>query len=1286
MARALSRALRSALFVGAALVAGAELGPSRASAAPEAIDAEVTKKVAALDASRGAESYAALRSLFDLWDFADPTQVEAALESAASRSGFAPPVQVYAKMLVAEARTRRGDSAGAAAIAHQLGFVDDWIFVGPFDNESKGGFARVFQPEQELGAPIVPGRAFDGKERPVRWRDADNAALAAASNASRSAPGTGSGSIVFDFGAFVRPRENVCGFATTFLSAKDKKPRKVSLWVGAAGAVKVFSGADLVLSDEAYRNFDIDRVATTISLGAAPTRITVKVCGDAASPKFSFRLGDEKGAPELGVVASADPKLSETPAPDTNKPEPAKSEPKKGDAKQAEPAPAATPKIAPGKVFSRGGLEGPVQAFEKATAGGSGSSDALEAYARYLVSTGGDPRGEHRARDLVQKAAESAPTVKRYLTAGDLSEDRNQLRSWIERARAYQKKGPAASRTAESEIDLLLAEARLARTGIQWRDAVPYYEKVLAIDPDHLVATLGRVDLYVQAGLPRTALATLASAVDTRPRSVALLKAYALELRLVGRETEANEIDARWFAFRSNDSGMASRMVDLAIARRDEKGADRWLARFLASEGDAVFAAGVAAKAYRALGHKDKARRALEAALEAAPEDLGTLRSLADLAGLDERRDEQLRLLRKILALSPQQKDVREYVEHIEPPKPREDEAYAWDKDHLLKLREGGGKQFPKRTLRNLSVTTVFPNGLASHFHQVVFQPLTDEGAARARQYSFSFSAQKQQVELRAARVYHADGSVAEAIESGEAAANDPSIAMYTSERTFYVQFPRLSPGDLVELRYRVDDIAPQNDAADSFGEIEYMQSDEPIGQAEYVVIAPKTKKLSTWSSPLANLKAETTDKGDQRIYRFVATDVAPLAPEPAMAPYGEVLAQVHVSTFGSWEELGAWYWGLARDQFDVDEEVRKRVKEITKGATDDVSKVRAIYRYVTALRYVALEFGIEGIKPRRCALTLARGWGDCKDKATMIVTMLREVGIASTIVIVRTGQRGDLPKGAPASIAAFDHAIAYVPSLDLYLDGTADGAGSTELPSMDRSSVALQINEGKPKLVRLPDPPAEASPHDRKASITLSGDGSADFAYDMSIRGAEAIGWRERYHATGTRRDRATRDLSSVLGPVELQKGDGGVTVRDTDDVEKAVGLSAKGRATSYARKDGDKLVVPISSSLELSKSLASLSTRKLDLVVGPKTITSDERTIKLPAGMKVESAPDPVHLDTPFGKVDLTVESQAGKVVVKSRIALTKSRISPSEYAAFRKFCQSADDALDEKLVLSR
>src|SRR5690606_16643562 len=114
--------------------------------------------------------------------------------------------------------------------------------VGPFDNEGKAGFEAEFGPEAEPAAPIVPGRAYSGKERPVRWRVVpDN----------------------FPFGwvdtsSLLRPESHVCAVATTFVSggADQKRERNITAWVGTAGAFKMTFNGQPVLADEAYRGFD----------------------------------------------------------------------------------------------------------------------------------------------------------------------------------------------------------------------------------------------------------------------------------------------------------------------------------------------------------------------------------------------------------------------------------------------------------------------------------------------------------------------------------------------------------------------------------------------------------------------------------------------------------------------------------------------------------------------------------------------------------------------------------------------------------------------------------------------------------------------------------------------------------------------------------------------------------------------------------------------------------------------------------------------------------------------
>ena len=1236
--------------------------PRDSVAAASAIHPDVSKAVANLHAAKGPEVYAALRDVWRTWDRTDPAQVEEALVAVVENKDTAAQARVYAQLLGGYARRRRGDLAGAASKIRSLGFVGNWITVGPFDNDNRGGFAQTFEPENELDQPVSTTRSYKGKERSVKWRVPPEPAAYG----------------WVDFGAMMRPRDEICAYATTFVRAKagTKTPRAITLWAGASGAFRVLWNGKKTIEDPGYRDLDIDRFAAQVTLEPGNNRLMVKVCGDNDSPKLALRIGDEKGAPEQGIEAVADPSLVPV---KTDKSD--KSDKDKGATKSA-----------------KSGAEGPMQAFrrllgklaepedpkakDEADAKAKPPTEAeaalLESFARYLSTTGGDDHREHLSRDLASRAADAHPTVPRLLLAGELAEDRNGRRARVDKA-------VEIAGGADKDVDILLAQAVLARTSTNWRDAVPIYEKIIAREPDNIRATLGFVELYAEAGLPRTALAALEKAVARNPSSVALLRVYAGQLRSLGRDTDAVEAEARYSALRFDDTSFLTDQVELAIARRDPAGAERWLGRFLQAETDASAGHAYAAATYRALGRKDRALSELQAALSVAPEDVGTMRMMSDLYAEEDKRDEQLKLLRQILAIVPQAKDVREYLEHVEPPKPRADEAYAWAPEKFLPLRNTADKRYPKRTLKNLTVTTVFPNGLASRFRQVVYMPVTEDAAQDAREFAFSYQGDKQIVTLRGAKVYRADGKIDETVDTGEAGVSNPAISMYTSTRTFYVRFPRLSPGDIVELRYRVEDVSLRNEIADYFGEVEYLQSDEPIGSSEYILIAPKTRKLNVFVSPLPGLKQETSESGDQSILRISASDVAAIVPEAAMPPWSEVLAHVHVSTFKTWDEVGAFYWGLAKDQIDVDDEVRKKVRELTKGLKDDASKVKAIYKYATELRYVALELGIEGIRPRRASQTMARGWGDCKDKAAVIVTMLREIGIPATMVLVRTQMRGGM-ESEPASLAPFDHAIAYVPSLDLYLDGTAEHTGSTELPAMDRNAFALQINEGKAKLVRLPQPGVDASSLKRQVEVTLAADGSAQLSSDTTVTGVFAPEWRMRYLAEGTRRDRLTRDLASDFGPVELATGKGSLDTSDMDNEEEAVHVKAKAKASAFARKEGDTLSAPAGPLRHLAASLASQSGRTQDIVVGPLNTHEETWSIKLPAGTKATRVPLPLSMDTPYGSFAIKVEDAGGKVTVKSTLTFKKARILPGEYQGWRAFCEAVDRAFGQRVVVGK
>jgi hypothetical protein len=149
---------------------------------------------------------------------------------------------------------------------------------------------------------------------------------------------------------------------------------------------------------------------------------------------------------------------------------------------------------------------------------------------------------------------------------------------------------------------------------------------------------------------------------------------------------------------------------------------------------------------------------------------------------------------------------------------------------------------------------------------------------------------------------------------------------------------------------------------------------------------------------------------------------------------------------------------GQAYDLRELVDQAPAIAAAIVKNAHTELERIRAIHQFVLRnTHYVALDFGIYSYQPYPVTQTYARRFGDCKDKASLMIALLREAGIDAQIVLVRTRRLGAVDPNA-VSAAVFNHAVVYVPGYDLWLDGTAEYAGSRELPLEDQGAMALTV------------------------------------------------------------------------------------------------------------------------------------------------------------------------------------------------------------------------------------
>ena len=165
-----------------------------------------------------------------------------------------------------------------------------------------------------------------------------------------------------------------------------------------------------------------------------------------------------------------------------------------------------------------------------------------------------------------------------------------------------------------------------------------------------------------------------------------------------------------------------------------------------------------------------------------------------------------------------------------------------------------------------------------------------------------------------------------------------------------------------------------------------------------------------------------------------------------------------------------------------------------------EAEKEAAILDYVDReVRYTGIEFGEAAIVPHDPAETLALKYGDCKDKATLLVAMLRAAGIPSYVAMLNAGSRLDVPAELPG-MGLFDHAIVYVPGIpglhpgdaDLWIDATDQYARLGQLPINDQGRHALIARPESTALTMTPESTSRENVLLELREIRLSDNGPA--------------------------------------------------------------------------------------------------------------------------------------------------------------------------------------------------
>ncbi len=581
--------------------------------------------------------------------------------------------------------------------------------------------------------------------------------------------------------------------------------------------------------------------------------------------------------------------------------------------------------------------------------------------------------------------------------------------------------------------------------------------------------------------------------------------------------------------------------------------------------------------------------------------------------------------------------------------------------------------------LADVTVERVRDSGLSTPHTQQVFYVANDRGARDYSTRSIQYSDATQRLIVIGARIFKTDGRVIRAEDQGENVVADTSTSMYYDTRSRTLRFPGLQRGDVMELEYRLVPRSSVNPYGNYYGTLMAFQTGLPQRLRRYVLIAPNDRPLNVVEQRMP-VRATISHTTTETTYRWDATRIQPLMTEPRGPTLTEVAPYVSASTFANWEQFGRWYAAMVAPQFTLNSELHAAVDQLTSGSLTELEKIHAIHEFVLRnTNYIAMEFGVHSYKPYPVTQVYARRFGDCKDKASLTIALLRAAGIEADMGLVRTRKLGDISDRA-ITIAVFNHAVAYVPKYDLWLDGTADYAGLRELPLDDQGAMALTVDlNGKATLRRIPGTLPWQNYTHRLVQAQIQTDGKIVFEGSAYTRGEDAPGLRREYELPERQRDTVRANLAQIYPSVQVDM----VHVDGAHDLEHDIKVRFSGSLNTFAGQETLTLA-PSWLPHKYVDALAALESRSQPLQLPAPWTTEEELHFALPQGAKFQSVPEDEQYETSFGSAAIRYERRAGELVITTSVQFRKVRVEPAEYGAFRDFCSQVEKAFRTEIKI--
>ena len=522
-----------------------------------------------------------------------------------------------------------------------------------------------------------------------------------------------------------------------------------------------------------------------------------------------------------------------------------------------------------------------------------------------------------------------------------------------------------------------------------------------------------------------------------------------------------------------------------------------------------------------------------------------------------------------------------------------------------------------------------------------------------------------------------------------EASPNIEGAELIQDVKYRVLRIPASDPGNIVGYEYTVEE-------RPFFEQDEWeFQERDPVRESHYSLqLPPGWEFKASW---LNHAEVKPTDAGNN-LWQWVIANVEGLRPEPAMPPFAGVAGRMVVTFFppggkaatgfASWDDMGKWYSTLLAGRMEASSELKQQVAALTAGKSTQLAKMQAIARFVQQdIRYVAIELGIGGWQPHAAPEVFSHRYGDCKDKATLVRTMLREIGIDSYHVAIYD-ERGAVTSDTPAN-PGFNHVIVAIklpeglndPSLVavlqhpklgrlLYFDPTDEVTPFGQIRGELQANYALLVTPDGGELIPLPQQPPAMNSVERVAKLTLDDKGTLTGDVKEVRLGERAASERWALRTVTKDKDRIKPMetlLANSLSNFQITRA----SIVNLQATDQPFGFNYSFQSFNYAKNAGDMLLVR--PRVLGNKGFGFLETkepRKFPIEFEGPGRDTDTFEITIPSGYVVDDVPAPVDADYGFASYHSKTEVKGNVIDYQRTFEVKQLSVPVSRAEELKKF----------------